>query len=240
VATQIVFVGHHKKRLLESIRALREYPVRKVVLAVGQQGSSGERKARKIAEELAEELKTVWDIEIVEIDKKDVMRAASQLVSLIKRESERGEVILNISGSLRTFAVAAYIAACVTGSRIITSIPRYDENDNEVGIEEIVEIPVLPVDFPGKEQLEIISAMDSGVESLDDLVFRLNPDIKKGSKEFRSERSRLSHHLAKLEEAGFVRRKKVGRNVRIEPTSLGRIVAGVLACQISSSRTSGS
>ncbi|AIG98452.1 Bacterial regulatory protein, arsR family [Archaeoglobus fulgidus DSM 8774] len=237
MATQIVFVGHHKKRLLESIRALREYPVRKVVLAVGQQGSSGERKARKIAEELAEELKTVWDIEIVEIDKKDVMRAASQLVSLIKRESERGEVILNISGSLRTFAVAAYIAACVTGSRIITSIPRYDENDNEVGIEEIVEIPVLPVDFPGKEQLEIISAMDSGVESLDDLVFRLNPDIKKGSKEFRSERSRLSHHLAKLEEAGFVRRKKVGRNVRIEPTSLGRIVAGVLACQISSSHT---
>jgi len=240
VATQIVFVGHHKERLLESIRALREHPVRKVVLAVGQQESSGERKARKIAEELAEELKTVWDVEIVEVDKKDVMRAASQLVSLIRREGEGGEVILNISGSLRTFAVAAYIAACVTGSRIITSIPRYDENDNEVGIEEIVEIPVLPVDFPGKEQLEIISVMDQGVESLDELVFKLNPDIKKGSKEFRSERSRLSHHIAKLEEAGFVRRKKVGRNVRIEPTGLGRIVAGVLACQISSSRTSGS
>lgn len=240
MATQIVFVGHHKERLLESIRALREHPVRKVVLAVGQQESSGERKARKIAEELAEELKTVWDVEIVEVDKKDVMRAASQLVSLIRREGEGGEVILNISGSLRTFAVAAYIAACVTGSRIITSIPRYDENDNEVGIEEIVEIPVLPVDFPGKEQLEIISVMDQGVESLDELVFKLNPDIKKGSKEFRSERSRLSHHIAKLEEAGFVRRKKVGRNVRIEPTGLGRIVAGVLACQISSSRTSGS
>lgn len=236
MATQIVFVGHHKKRLLESIRALREYPVRKVVLAVGEQQSSGEKKARKIAEELAEELKTVWDIEIVEIDKKDVMRAASQLVSLIKREGEN--VILNISGSLRTFAVAAYIAACVTGSKIITSIPRYDENDNEVGIEEIVEIPILPVEFPGKEQLEIISAMDSGVESLDDLVFRLNSGIKKGSKEFRSERSRLSHHLAKLEAAGFIRRKKVGRNVKIEPTSLGKIVAGVLACQISSSRTS--
>lgn len=239
MATQIVFIGHHKKRLLESIRALREYPVRKVVLAVGQQESSGEKKARKIAEELAKDLKIVWDIEIVEIDKKDVMRAAYQLVSLIKRECE-GRVILNISGSLRTFAVAAYIAACVTGSKIITSIPRYDENDNEVGIEEIVEIPVLPIDFPGKEQLEIISAMDSGVESLDDLVFRLNPGIKKGSKEFRSERSRLSHHLAKLEEAGFVRRERVGRNVRIEPTSLGKIVAGVLACQISSSLTSGS
>jgi len=237
-ATQIVFVGHHKERLVESIRALREYPITRIILAVGQQDSSGERKARKIAEELAKELRTVFDVEIVEVDKKNVMKASLQLVDAINAEKEN-EVILNVSCSLRTFAIAAYIAACVTNSKVISSIPRYDENDNEVGIEEVVEIPVLPIDFPGKEQLEIISAIDSGVESLDDLVFRLNPDIVKGSKEFRSERSRLSHHLAKLEDAGFVRREKVGRNVRIEPTSLGRIVVGVLACQISSSLTSG-
>ncbi|RLI83568.1 transcriptional regulator [Archaeoglobales archaeon] len=235
-ATQIVFVGHHKERLIESIRALREYPVAKIILAVGQQDSSGEKKARKIAEELKDELKTVFDVEIVEIDKKNVMKAALQLADLINAEKERGnDVILNVSGSLRTFAIAAYIAACVTSSKVVSSIPRYDENENEVGIEEIVEIPILPVDFPGKEQLEIISAMDGGVDSLDDLVFRLNPGIEKGSKEFRSERSRLSHHLAKLEETGLVRRKKVGRNVRIEPTGLGRIVTGVLTCR--SSRT---
>ena len=230
MATQIVFVGHHKTRLLESIRALREYPVRKIILAVGEQDSSGERKARKIAEELAKELKTVWDTEIVEIDKKNIIRATSQLVSLIKREGE--DVILNVSGFLRTFAIAAYIAACITGSRIITSIPRYDENDNEVGVEEIIELPILPIDFPGKEQVEIISAINGGINSLDELVFRLNPGIKKGSREFKSERSRLSHHISKLEKAGFVRREKVGRNVRIELTSLGRIIAGVLTCQI--------
>jgi len=236
VATQIVFVGHHKTRLLESIRALREYPVRKIILAVGEQDSSGERKARKIAEELAKELKTVWDTEIVEIDKKNIIRATSQLVSLIKREGE--DVILNVSGSLRTFAIAAYIAACITGSRIITSIPRYDENDNEVGVEEIIELPILPIDFPGKEQIEIISAINGGINSLDELVFRLNPGIKKGSREFKSERSRLSHHISKLEKAGFVRREKVGRNVRIELTSLGSIIAGVLTCQIFSNHIS--
>ncbi len=236
MATQIVFVGHHKTRLLESIRALREYPVRKIILAVGEQDSSGERKARKIAEELAKELKTVWDTEIVEIDKKNIIRATSQLVSLIKREGE--DVILNVSGSLRTFAIAAYIAACITGSRIITSIPRYDENDNEVGVEEIIELPILPIDFPGKEQIEIISAINGGINSLDELVFRLNPGIKKGSREFKSERSRLSHHISKLEKAGFVRREKVGRNVRIELTSLGSIIAGVLTCQIFSNHIS--
>jgi len=228
VSTQIVFVGHHKEKLLDSIKALRDYPVRKIVLAIGKQESSGERKARKIAEELAQELGSVWDVEVVEVDKKDVMKAALQLVSLIKRE---GKVILNISGSLRTFAIAAYIAACITNSRIITSIPKYDESDREIGIEEIVEIPVLPVEFPGKEQMEIMNAVDDGVNSLDELVLKLNPELEKGSKEFKRERSRVSHHLAKLEEAGFVKREKIGRNVRVEPTLLGKIVVGVMTCQ---------
>jgi len=226
---QIVFVGHHKERLLESIRALREYPVSKVILAVGEQESTGERIARKIAEEMAEELSTVWDVEIVEIDKKNTIRAASQLVRIIEGEKKKGEnVILNISGSLRTFSVAAYIAGCITSSKIISSIPKYNERDEEVGIEEIVEIPVLPIDFPGREQVEIITAIKDGVDSLDELVFRLNPDIRKDTQWFMSERSRISHHIAKLEAIGLVRRDKVGRNVKIEATGMGSIVAGVL------------
>jgi len=222
VATQIVFVGHHKDRLIESIKALRMYPVSKVILAVGEQKSSGEKKARKIADEMVHELQTVWDTEIVEIDKKNVIRAASQLIRIIRAEKEnREEAILNVSGSLRTFSIAAYIAACITSSKIISSIPQYDENDEEVGIEEIVEIPILPVDFPGREQFELIENIGDGVDSLDELVFILNPAIKKGTQEFMSERSRISHHIAKLERAGFVQRTKVGRNVRIEVTGLG-------------------
>jgi CRISPR-associated protein Csa3 len=227
-ATQILFVGHHKERLIESIKTIREYPVSRIILAVGQQDSSGEKKARKIAEELKNELKTVFDVEITEIDKKNVMRAALQIADLINAEKNRGNsIILNVSGSLRTFAIAAYIAACVTNSKVISSIPRYDKEDNEVGIEEIVEIPVLPIDFPGKEQLEIISAINDGIESLDELVLKLNPDIKRNTKEFRSERSRLSHHIAKLEETGLVTRQKVGRNVRIMLTELGKIVKNI-------------
>ncbi len=223
--TQILFVGHTKERLVESIRALRELPVTKIILAVGKPDTSGERIAKRIAEELENELKTVFEVDVVEIDKMNVMNAVVELVDLIEKEKEEGsEVMLNVSGSLRTFAIAAYIAACITNSRVFSSIPRYDEEEREAGIEEIVEIPVLPVEFPGKEQLEIISGIDSGVSSLDGLVTRLNPDIQKGSKEFRSERSRLSHHLAKLEKAGFVRRRKAGRHVRIELTELGKAI----------------
>ncbi len=221
VTVQIVFVGHHKNRLLESIRALREYPVSKVILAVGEQRSKGEEIARKVAQEIESEIKVVWDVETTEMDKKDTIKAASQLVQLINAQKE--DVILNVSGSLRTFSIAAYIAASVTGSRVISSIPQYDENDVEVGIEEVVEVPILPVHLPGKEQMEIINAIN-GEKTLDELVFKLNPDIKKDTQEFKSERSRISHHIAKLEDVGFVKRRKEGRNVKIVNTELGAII----------------
>ncbi|MFW5935849.1 MAG: DUF6293 family protein [Candidatus Hadarchaeota archaeon] len=224
MTVQIVFVGHHKKRLLESIKALREYPVSKIILAVGEQRSRGEEIARRVAREIESEVKAVWDVEVAEVDKKDTIRAASQLVQLINSQEE--DVILNVSGSLRTFSIAAYIAASVTGSRVISSIPQYDENDVEVGIEEIVEIPILPVNLPGKEQMEIINALD-GERTLDELVFKLNPGMKKDSQEFKSERSRISHHIARLEDVGFVKRRKEGRNVKIKVTDLGEILWGV-------------
>ncbi|MDK2877121.1 MAG: CRISPR-associated protein Csa3, partial [Archaeoglobaceae archaeon] len=42
--TQFVFVGHKKERILESIRALREQPVSKIVLFVGEEDLPGEEK----------------------------------------------------------------------------------------------------------------------------------------------------------------------------------------------------
>ncbi|WP_290597210.1 MULTISPECIES: DUF6293 family protein [unclassified Archaeoglobus] len=232
--TQFVFVGHKKEKLIESIRALREQPISKIILFVGEEELPGESKARRTAEELKKDLETIYDVEIAKIDKRNVIRAAKQLVEMINREKERGkDVLLNASGSLRSVAIAAYIAACVTGSRIVTSIPKYDEKEEEIGIEEIIEVPTLPIDFPGEEQIQILSAVDSGVNSLDELVLKLNPDMEKKSKEFFSERSRLSHHLSKLEKAGFVVRMKRGRNVRIELTPLGRIFSEAMGCQSS-------
>lgn len=223
--TQLVFVGHHKERLLESIKALRELSISKIILFIGEEELPGEKKVRKIAEELKKELRAIWDVEIEKIDKKNVIKAVMRLLEIIRNERAKGnEVVINASGSLRTLAIAGYIASCVANSRIFTSIPRYDEKEEEIGIEEIIEIPTLPVDFPTGEQLLILKAINGGVNALDELIKRLNPGIDRRNENFFKERSRVSHHLAKLEKMGVVRKVKVGRNVRIELTPLGEFL----------------
>jgi|GEM_PF-381063 CRISPR-associated protein Csa3 len=223
--TQLVFVGHHKERVLESVRALRELPVSKIVLFVGEEDLPGEERARMTAEEIKNDLEAIYDVEIARINKKNVIKASEQLVDLIIRERRRGkDIVINASGSLRTLAIAGYIAACITRSKIFTSIPRYDKVGEEVGIEEIIEVPTLLVNFFGEEQMEILEAIEDGVDSLDELIERTNPGIKKGSEEFFKERSRLSHHITKLGRSGAVRKVRVGRNIRIELTPLGRLL----------------
>jgi CRISPR-associated protein Csa3 len=247
--TALVFIGHTKERIIESIRSIRSFSIDKIILVVGEQESTGEEKARGIAEELSQDLKTFFDVETVRIDKKDVMRAAQQIMGMIRSEQASGrDVLLNMSGSLRTFSIAAYIAGCITGSKMITAIPEYDENDNEIGIEDIIELPALPLNTLKEEQLRILAAVggdlrespstpsrkkktsaskaksrSGGVSSLDELVLLLDPKIKKGTDAFATERSRLSHHLKNFESMGLVTKTKSGKNVVVRLTGLGEM-----------------
>lgn len=232
--THIVFVGIHKDRLIESISALREIPFSKLVLIVGEDRDlPGEQTVWTIASEIQSELKMLWEIEIQTIDKRSVLKATNQLFTMITNENLKGnEVFLNTSGVYQTLSVGAYIAACMTRSKIITSIPKYDDNGEEIGIEDVIEIPVIPVDYPGEEQRQIITHIQDGVESLDSIIYMINPNIQKESKEFRSERSRLSHHLSKLEDSGFITKRKRGRNISIRLTELGRMLAEMVEAKL--------
>ncbi|MCP1714536.1 CRISPR-associated protein Csa3 [Methanocalculus alkaliphilus] len=232
--THLVFVGHHKDRLIESISALREIPFSKLFLIIGEDDNlPGEQIVKKVANDIQTELNKLWDIEVRRIDKKSVLKASNQLLKIIQEEKLKGnDVLLNASGSLRTLSVGAYIAACMTRSRMITSIPRYDDAGEEVGVEEIIEIPVIPVDYPGEEQRHIITLIGDGVDSLDSIIFMITPDIQKDSKQFRSERSRLSHHLSKLEEAGFIKKEKRGRNISIKLTELGKMLSEIVISKV--------
>lgn len=179
--TQVVFVGHQKARLVDSIRKAHDYPVTRVILAVGEQNSAAEERAEKIAGELMSELATVFDTDIVRIDKKDIMRGATQIIELAMREKAKGnDFLINMSGSLRTFSIAGYIAGCLTQSKMITSIPKYGKNDEEIGIVEIIEVPPLPLNFLKPEQLTILLAIGDDEISLEELIFTLNPGIRKG------------------------------------------------------------
>lgn len=249
--TALVFIGHTKERIIETIRCIRSFPVGKIILVVGEQESTGELKARQIAEELTKDLATFFDVETMQIDKKDVMRAAQQLTKKIRSEQiKRNDVLLNMSGSLRTFSIAAYIAGCITGSKMVTAIPEYDKDDNEVGIEDIIDLPALPINILKDEQLRILAALGGdrnefqtipshkkkrsgpiepksmirGVASLDELVLLLNPKIEKGTDAFAIERSRLSHHLKNFESMGLVTKTKSGKNISVRLTDLGEIM----------------
>jgi CRISPR-associated protein Csa3 len=175
----LVFIGHNKARLMDSIRKAQDYPVRKMILVTGEQGSKAEDKAEGIARELKVELSPLYDVEIVKIDKKDVMRGASQIIDLVMREKAKGnEALINMSGSLRTFSIAGYIAGCLTRSTMITSIPKYGRNDEEVGIEEIIEVPALPLNFLKPDQVRILRAIGDDTISLEELIVSLNPNIR--------------------------------------------------------------
>ena len=246
--TALVFTGHSKERIIESIRSSRKYSIEKIILVTGEQESTGEMKAWQIAEELEKDLKPFFDVAITPIDKKDIVRAACQITKIIRAESSRGmDILINMSSSLRTFSVAAYISGCITGSRMITAIPKYDSQDNEIGIEEIIDLPALPINALRDEQIRILAALSgestvsettpnrkkdtaeprmrnhSGVASLDELVLLLNPKIKKGSDMFAKERSRLSHHLKNFEAMGLVTKIKCGKNIEVRLTGIGEM-----------------
>ncbi len=226
--TQIVFVGHHKEKILESIKALHKYPSQKIILMVGKQVSSGENKAKRIANEIKKALKPIWEVHEKKVDKKNILNATNQLLDLILKERRAGsDVLINATGSLRTFAIAAYIAGCFTNSRVITSIPRYDESDIEVGIEEILELPLIPINFPTEEQKKILLGIQEEAESLKNLIIQLSSHGKQGKKELQKERSRISHHLTNMEELMLIKRNKQGKNVWVTLTFLGKLMVKI-------------
>lgn len=120
---------------------------------------------------------------------------------------------------------------------------------NEVGIEDIINLPILPLNTLKEEQRRILDAIGGGgiespaitsrkktafiaseiksrsgsIVSLDKLVLLLNPNIRKGSDAFATECSRLSHHLKNFEALGLVTKAKSGKNVVVRLTGLGEM-----------------
>ncbi len=223
--THIVFVGHHKERLMESITRFKKHPLHRVILVIGVDEISGEKISRKVAMSVRNELTPLCEVSITKVDKRNVMVAAAQIVDIIQKEESAGNTcVLNMSGSLRTYAVAAYIAGCLTRTMMFTSIPRYNEQDQEVGVDEIIDLPAIPVEYPKKDQVQLLESIRTGSGFLEDLILQFNPELDRTSDEFSNERSRLTHHLKKLEDRGFVIKEKSGKNVLFRLSPLGEVV----------------
>ncbi|MDR0981417.1 MAG: DUF6293 family protein [Methanocalculaceae archaeon] len=229
--THVVFVGPERDFLMGSISLLREVGFSRIVLVTGNDPKfSGEALVQKTTKSLARDLGIFWPVTVVEVNKSSVMDAANQILSIINAERTLGnEVLLNVAGALQPLSMSAYIAASMSRARVVSALPHYNDEGAIIGATEIVEIPVLPIGYPGAEQQLLISRIGDGVESLDSLIYLMFPEIDKNSKRFRSERSRLSHHLSKLETGGFIVKTKYGRNIAIHLTCLGQMFAQVIS-----------
>lgn len=229
--THVVFVGPQRDFLMGSISLLREVGFSRIVLVTGNDPKfSGEALVQKTTKALARDLGIFWPVTVVEVNKSSVMDAANQILSIINAERTLGnEVLLNVAGALQPLSMSAYIAVSMSRAWVVSALPHYNDEGAIVGATEIFEIPVLPIGYPGAEQQLLISRIGDGVESLDSLIYLMFPDIDKNSKRFRSERSRLSHHLSKLETGGFIVKTKYGRNIAIHLTCLGQMFAQVIS-----------
>ena len=199
------------------------------MLVTGQQETSGEPIAGQVAEELRADLSTpFYSVTIERIDKMSVAEAVTQLLKLLLPEKAAGnDILLDISGSLRIFSVVAYIVACLTQSKLVSVIPKYDAEGNELPeeVDAYLEIPILPQPMISAEQTKILATIGPGMESVETLVRTLYPESKANSKQYNTERSRTSYYLETLEKAGFISRTKEGKTVRIALTDLGKIYA---------------
>ena len=229
--THVVFVGPERDFLMGSISLLREVGFSRIVLVTGNDPKfSVADLVQKTTKALSRDLGIFWPVTIVEVSKSSVMDAANQILTLINDERALGnDVLLNVAGALQPLAMSAYIAASMSRVRFVSSHPQFRDDGAVGGATEIVEIPVLPIGYPGSEQQLLISRIGDGVESLDSLIYLMFPEIDKNSKRFRSERSRLSHHLSKLEAGGFIVKTKYGRNISIHLTCLGQMFAQVIS-----------
>ena len=226
---QIVFVGHHDQRIIESIRKAGEM-CEKIVLVKGQDPNiEGEDICWATTSKLESELSLFWSIEIIAVDKINVLNSIQQLLEYIKLAKGGGnDITINASGSMRTLAIAGYFAACITKCRFFTALPRYDLQGRDIGTDHIIDVPKLPFQLPGREQLEILSLIGNGIASLDELVSLGKSNLIKNTMEFRNERSRLSHHLAKMEEIGMIQRERKRKNIHIVLTPLGKALRTII------------
>jgi CRISPR-associated protein Csa3 len=225
--THIVPVGHTKEKLVGSIirDSIRQFPVHRVILLVGKDPDvSGEEAVNDTAIEIEKELKGFADIEQKKVEKLDVLKGTIDILDIIKKERAKGyNVKMNISGSLHSIGIACYIAALVSGTGIYSALPEY-KNKKVTGIKEILTIPSFPIKEINDEQMQILKVLEgSGVDSVEELISRLKPELKKGRKEYGNERARLSHHLRSLNEYRFITTEKAGKNVKLSLSGIGKI-----------------
>lgn len=216
--THLVPVGFSPEKLIESIK---QFPVHKIIILTHK----GD-KDHKIVQPAVKSIKKAFEgFEVEEkiIERENILGASLEMLDIIETEVKGGSTVkINISGGLRNVGISAYIVSLVSNIQIYSDIPEYTDKGT-YRLKGILDIPLFPIKDLAKEQMSILEKLEDGVESVDDLISRLKPELEKGTTDFGNERSRLSHHIKKLTNAGFIETEKISKNLGIRKSKLGEI-----------------
>jgi DNA-binding transcriptional ArsR family regulator len=220
--THIVPVGFTSSILAESIRSR---PFSKVIMVLGDNADDpDEQRARDTATDL---IKSLGEIETdsIEVPSMDVYAAAKMISDVIVAEKKASqEVLVNLSGSLRTIGIAAYVAATLCGVESYIGVPKYSEGKVS-GVKSVIRVPSLPLKSLFEDKQRIISSIGEDGKSMVELISILNPNLSKDDPKYNSERSRISHHIKSLKKDKLVISEKDGKEVKIRLSELGFILS---------------
>lgn len=214
----ILPVGYEYDKLIASIR---QYPVHRIILIM----VDGDDKRQLVQQAVTKVKEAFKGIEIEEriVARENIFQATLDILDVIEEQVKKGsDIKINIAGGMRNLGISSYIASLVSKVTVYTDIP---ESNNEKGyvLKGIMEIPIFPIKEISREQMEILNQLDESTNSLDTLISRLKPEVDKGTQQFDNERSRLSHHIKKLKNAGFVETEKRDKMLSICRSVLGEI-----------------
>lgn len=218
VHTHLVPVGFTSNKLIAS---LKQFPVHKIILLT----HTGDDKNKDVMSAL-EEIRQAFqgfDIEVFLVDRETVLDSSLEILYIIEKEVKEGRTVkINISGGMRNIGIAAYIASLVSDVPIYSDIPDHTQ-DGTYHLKGILDIPLFPIKDLAREQTDMLEKLGDGVDSVDELISRLKPELEKGTADFGNERSRLSHHIRKLSSAGFIETERNSKNLAIRKSKLGEI-----------------
>jgi len=136
--------------------SIRRFPVDGVILVRGKDRSlPNAEKAEEAARSVREALGSV-PCEDFFVDVDDIEGAALSLVGRIIAERASGcEVLVNLSGSIRSLGVAAYLAALSSGAPAYIGLPDY-KGGVVCGVRKVVSVPLMPLKELSREKQEIM------------------------------------------------------------------------------------
>jgi len=227
--TQMVLVGWDYERVLAGIRS---FPLDKLILLPTPQeereirirgsGKTSLDYAKRLEQTISEVMRV--EIELHPIPAHDFEEAFKTIVSVVKQEqSEGSEVILNVSSGTKIMSAAAICAAFIHGIKTCYTIPETEIYEAQ-GVKETITLPMLvgfkPLQTLSESAVLVLNTLKrigGRTETMKVLANRLGWS--------RDELGKLSYHLSKLEAYGLIRTKRVGRELTIQLSETGFILA---------------